>query len=283
MEMIITVLAHNEERRIGVCLESLLAEPGAFLVHVVVNGSSDRTAARAASYGPRIHVHNYRQGGKSRSWNRFVLEDLPKFAEMNVFVDGDAQILPGSLAAMARYLNAAPGANAVSAVPMNGHKAAQYRRDMAKTHGLFGDFYALRGSFLARLKASGIRLPEDLIGEDSLVGALAKTDLENEDNWSDERIRICPEAGFFCEPVSLMSPATWRMQYHRMINYSVRHFQNQIVSSVMRGSGPTALPREMAMQYSDWLPRLRPRSGAANGWFDRKALAWMATAMQTRT
>ncbi len=146
------------------------------------------------------------------------------------------------------------------------------------SHGLFGDLYALSGDFVERLRASGIRLPEDLIGDDSLVGAFAKTGLANEDDWQEARVQPCKDAGFFCEPTDYFSPASLHGQYKRMINYSVRHFQNRIVTSIMRSSGPIGLPVRMALLYPEWLPRFSPRLHPLWYWFDRQALARMRAA-----
>jgi glycosyltransferase involved in cell wall biosynthesis len=277
--VIIIVLAHNEERRIATCLGSLLREPGRFPIHVVVNGSTDGTAEIAGNFGDRTSVHIYPEGGKARSWNRFVLDTLPAFADVTIFVDGDAEIVPGAIAALVDTLSSTPSANAVAGQARNGRNAARYRREQAETYGLFGDLYALRGSFLERMKRGGLRLPEDLIGDDSLIGALAKTDLEREDNWDEARISVCAEAGFLCEPVSLASPHTVATQYRRMINYSVRHFQSLIVSEIMQDKGPSGLPVRMAQLYPEWLPKFRGRLDPRYWWFDRCALKRMAAAI----
>ena len=54
-EIILIVLAHNEERRIGLCLASLPLGGPAVAIHVVVNGSSDRTAEIARSFPVTVH------------------------------------------------------------------------------------------------------------------------------------------------------------------------------------------------------------------------------------
>jgi len=269
----IAILAHNEERRIGACLASLAGGPAEAAVHVVVNGSTDRTAAiaRAVTQGrPNWFVEEYPQGGKARSWNRFLFDELAAFSPVHVFVDGDAEVAPGSVEALAAALAADPHANAASAVPLNGRNAAAYRAELIAGHGLFGDLYALRGDFLARMQARGLRLPVDLVGDDSLVGALAKTDLGAESQWDDARVVPVPEAGFRCEPGAL-TPAALRLQHRRLVSYSVRHFQNRIVSHLMRDAGPDALPERLADLYPEWLPRFAPRP--RHWWFDRLALA----------
>jgi glycosyltransferase involved in cell wall biosynthesis len=271
----IVVLAHNEERRIAACLESLPLDAPGVTTTVVVNGSTDRTAeiARNVARGrPNVRVLAYPEGGKARSWNRYLYEDAEPLSEVHIFIDGDAVIVPGSIEALARALAECPDANAASGMPLNGRHAASYRRGLQRHNGLVGDLYALRGSFLRRMKQAGLRLPVDLVGDDSLIGALAKTDLGTEDDWDDSRVVPCLEAGFYCETVSLLRPRTLRNQYRRMVNYSLRHFQNRIVSAIMRSTGPHALPERLSDLYPEWLPRLAPR-GAAYWWFDRAALA----------
>ena len=275
-QVLVTILAHNEERRIRACLDSLLREPGDFPIHVVVNGSTDATAAIAGSYGGRVRVRVYAEGGKSRSWNAFVLDDLRGFAEVNIFVDGDAEVVAGSIAAMTDAFAAHPEAIAVAGQPRNGRNVAHYAAEQARSHGIFGDLYALSGGFLAHMKQAGIRLPDDLIGDDGLLGALAKTNLANEDHWREDRVVVCAEAGFLCEPFCFSDLRSWKMQYKRLINYSIRHFQNVMISAIMKGPGPQALPPRLAMLYGEWLPKFRARPGLVQGWFDARALARMA-------
>lgn len=269
----IVIMAHNEERRIAACLASLPLGEAGIEAHVIANGSTDRTAEIARGFGG-LDVREYEVGGKARSWNRFVL-DQAEPAQAFVFVDGDAQVTTGSIDALLETLAANPHANAAAGMPRNGRGAAQYREYIAQENGLFGDLYALRGSFVDRFRASGIRLPEDLIGDDSLVGALAKTDLENEDHWVEERVQPCRDAGFLCEPTRL-SLGSLAGQYRRLVNYSVRHYQNRIISEIMRGPGPAALPRQLASRYAGWLPRFAKRRHPLWWWIDREALRRMA-------
>jgi Glycosyl transferase family 2 len=278
MSVSVAILAHNEEGRIGRCITSLLAQPGEFPIHVVVNGTTDNTANIARNFGSRVIVHEFEQGGKSRSWNRFVFDELDEYADTQIFVDGDAEIAPGSVAMLRHCLAKSPAANAASGVPLNGRHAAFYQSAMQKEHGLFGDLYALRGDFLARMKVADIRLPQDLIGDDGLIGSLAKTDLNPETSWQDDRVVVCAEAGFHCEPTSLSRPASWKVQYARQISYSMRHFQNQIVTDIMRADGPAALPAKLATLYPKYLRKFSPRWKPMLFWFDWRALQRMQAA-----
>lgn len=280
MSVAVAIFAHQEERRIGGCLASLPLDRADTVFHVLVNGTTDATVARAqAAAGGRgnVIVHDIRAGGKSRTWNHFVHDLLAETPDVIVFMDGDAEIAAGSIDALVAHLAAHPRANAAAGMPVNGRMMQVYRRALRNEGGLFGDLYALSGGFVDRIRARRLRLPDDLIGDDGLVASWAHTDLQRDEAWLRDHVVACEGAGFACEPVGLMRPSTWRMHYKRMINYSVRFFQNRIVSDIMTREGPDGLPPRLASLYADWLPRFRPRPGIT-GWFDRKALARMRNA-----
>jgi glycosyltransferase involved in cell wall biosynthesis len=201
----IAILAYQEEKRIVRCLESLPLGQAAVHVHVVVNGSNDNTADKARDVASRfatVSVHDFAQAGKSRSWNRFVFDTLTAFSPVHIFVDGDSYFAPGSVQALVGALTRDTNANAAAGMPLNGRSVDKYRYEMKRVRGMFGDLYALRGTFLASMKAQYIRLPEDLVGDDSLLGSLAKTNLGHLDQWDDKRIIVCEDAGFYCDGFS---------------------------------------------------------------------------------
>lgn len=279
MRLCAAIFAHNEERRIGACLASLPLDRADIEFHVLVNGSADRTAelARMAAAGrAHVHVHDLHPGGKSRTWNRFVHGIWDGRHDVITFMDGDAEIAPGSLDALADTLGRHPNANAASGMPMNGRNHLAYQAELKRERGLFGDLYAVKGDFLRRMRERRLCLPDDLIGDDGLIAALAATDLHNESHWDRERVAPCEAAGFYCEPVALRHARTWRIQYRRMINYSVRHFQNRIVSDIMRGEGPEGLPERLAELYPVYLRSFRVRWSPGVAWFDFLALRRMA-------
>ncbi|WP_336963432.1 glycosyltransferase family 2 protein [Sphingobium aquiterrae] len=279
MTVAIAIFAHDEERRIAHCLGSLPLHRPDLRFHLLVNGSTDRTAIIARRFlegMPNAQVHDLHPGGKSRTWNRFVHE-IAGPHDAYVFMDGDAEIAPGSIDALVSALAKNPAANGAAGMPLNGRHHRLYRETMKAEGGLFGDLYALSGAFVAQIRARGLSLPEDLIGDDGLVCAWAMTNLGTDADWDKDRVIPCEDAGFLCEPVGLANPVTWRVQYRRMINYSVRYFQNRIVSAIMARQGPAGLPARLSDLYADSLPRLKPRPGIT-GWFDRKALARMRSA-----
>ena len=282
MSVAVGIFAHQEERRIGLCLASLPLDRADTVFHVLVNGSSDGTAARAreaADGRAHIVVHDLPVGGKARTWNHFVHHLLTGGEDAVIFMDGDAEIAAGSIDALVSDLATQPEAHAAAGMPMNGRSADAYRRKLREDRGLFGDLYALSGHLVAEIRAKRLLLPEDLIGDDGLVAAWAHTDLGCDADWQRERVLACEGAGFRCEPVSLLKPSTLRMQYRRMINYSVRYYQNRIISDIMAREGVSGLPARMDSLYTQWLPQFRPRS-FRTGWFARKALARMRASIR---
>jgi hypothetical protein len=69
------------------------------------------------------------------------------------------------------------------------------------------------------------------------------------------------------------------MQYRRMINYAVRHFQDRIITDILKTEGPHGLPQYLAGLYPAYLGQFRPRGGIW-AWFDRCALARMTYQME---
>lgn len=280
MPVAVGIFAHQEERRIAACLASLPLDRADTVFHVLVNGSSDRTAERAreaAGGRTNVIVHDVAQGGKSRTWNHFIHDLLTGEESAVILLDGDAQIVSGSIDALVDTLARHPKAMAAAGLPANGRLMQVYRDELRDDGGVFGDLYALSGRFTAAVRDQGYRLPDDLIGDDGLVGAWAHTALGRDEAWDQARILYCEGAGFLCEPVSLWKPVTWAIHYRRMINYSVRYYQNRIVSDIMTREGPAGLPRRLSDLYREWLERWSPRP-LPTGWFDRKALARMRQA-----
>ena len=82
----------------------------------------------------------------------------------------------------------------------------------------------------------------------------------------------CLGAGFYCEP-NPITPEGLRRQAKRMDNYALRHFQNRILSDIMRNEGARMIPTRLASVYSLYLDRLRPRLNPLWFGFDLRALA----------
>ncbi|MEO0399165.1 MAG: glycosyltransferase [Pseudomonadota bacterium] len=242
------VFAHNEEARIEAALHALPLDDTDYDIAVIINGATDETAvkARAVLAGrPGARVLEYAEGGKARSWNRFVHEDATPDREAYAFTDGDLRLAPGALAAMRAALKADAHANAVSAPPLAGRKADAYRAQMARDRTLFGGLYLLRGAFLERVRAQNCRMPIDVIGEDGMVESWVKTDLGRDADWDQSRVAFCPDAGFYSEHRSIARMSDLIDQWRRLVRYSERRLQNKAITMVMGSDGVSGLPEQI--------------------------------------
>ena len=181
----VMVLAHNEERHIAACLDSIFAaDPERkFDIFVMANGCTDRTVEIVSKYRAHrreVHLIAMALGDKCNAWNVFVHDVIPLHCagrEIYFFTDGDVRAVRGSFSAMAQALEKNPKAHAAAAVPVSGRNAARDRRELVEDHGLVANLYALRGQFVQRLQQTGLHLPLKLEGDDGLLGALIQWDL----------------------------------------------------------------------------------------------------------
>lgn len=103
MNISIGVFAHNEESNIGdfiraISEQSILKRSDLNVtVYILANGCSDKTEERAEAaiekYGdvptPQITLCKLSEGGKSRTWNRFVHHIAPVDTDYFIFADAD--------------------------------------------------------------------------------------------------------------------------------------------------------------------------------------------------
>jgi hypothetical protein len=166
-------------------------------------------------------------------------------------MDGDARAVKGSFTAMARALEQHPHANAASAVPASGRNVKSDREEILADHGLVANLYSLRGSFVDRLRAGGVRIPLKLEGDDGLIGALVKWDLRPESQGFDEqRIVPCENAAFEFESMSPARMSDWRLYWKRAVRYGRRRYEFQLLANVLKASGVAGLPMDIRQLYS---------------------------------
>lgn len=254
------VLAHNEERHIEACLDSIFAaDPNqAFDVFVMANGCTDRTEKIVSDYAqrrPDVRLMSIALGDKCNAWNVFVHEVVPAQCPgraVYFFMDGDARATPGSFSAMARALQGEPHAHAASAVPVSGRNVERDRREILEEHGLVANLYALRGEFVQRLRAGKVRIPLKLEGDDGLIGALVKWDLDPQRNeFDNRRIVPCADAGFAFESMSLARPADWKMYWKRAVRYGRRRYEFKLLGPRIESAGLSAMPMDITEMYGE--------------------------------
>jgi len=255
----VMVLAHNEERHIPNCLDSVLsADPDAKLeIFVMANGCTDRTEDIVRNYAtkrPEVRLVSIRLGDKCNAWNVFIHETVPAQCpgrEIYFFMDGDARVVPGSFTAMARALRSNPHAHASSAVPASGRSGARDRREMLEDRGLVANLYSLRQDFVNRLRAQSVRIPLGLEGDDGLIGALVKWDLDpqRDEGFDHQRIVPCADAAFEFESLSPARLGDWRLYWKRVVRYGRRRYEFQLLGPVLKEKGISGLPADIRELY----------------------------------
>ncbi len=254
----VMVLAHNEERCIAACLDSIFAaDPDLDLaVYVMANGCTDRTEDIVRQYSakrPKVRLISIALGDKCNAWNVFIHETVPVFCqgrEVYFFMDGDARAVPRSFSAMLRALKANPYAHAASAVPASGRNIERDRDEMLRDRGLVANLYALRGTFVERLRAQSVRIPLSLEGDDGLIGAFVKWDLHPERNvFDDKRIVPCADAAFEFESMSAARVGHWKLYWKRAVRYARRRYEFEILGPVLKAGGVAALPSDISVLY----------------------------------
>lgn len=254
----VMVLAHNEEKHIEACLDSLFGACHDQLIEIFVmaNGCTDRTESLVEAYArrrPEVHLVSIELGDKCNAWNVFI-HDVVRSCCANrsvyFFMDGDARSVPGSLDAMAAALQREPYAHAASVPPASGRNAARDRSELLEARGLVANLYALRGSFVQRLIDAGVRLPLNLEGDDGLLGALIKWDLDPRNNEFDhQRIVPCPDGGFEFDSFSPFDPQAMRTYWRRAVRYGRRGYEFELLGEELKRKGLEGLPADIEQLY----------------------------------
>lgn len=278
----IGVFAHNEARQIEACLESIRPQlqPGD-VCHVLNNGSTDDTHDVVNAYGARhafCRLVNIELGDKANAWNVFVHE-VAADAEVHVFLDGDCRVKAGGLAALRRGFEAAPRAHALAAVPDPAISPA-FHRLILGGHGVAGACYALSRSFIERVRQLRLRLPLGWIGDDSLVGAMVFWDLDPLGEWDPSRLVVVKEAQFEYDPLSPWSLRDLRLQYRRKVRYALRHRQNQMLHTLLKKEGLSAIPPTVLDLYRRTAPPAPVKGIGLAAWFDLLARQRILAALE---
>ncbi|MBS0446980.1 MAG: glycosyltransferase [Proteobacteria bacterium] len=254
----VMVLAYNEEEGIAAALDSIFAsEPGQkFEVYVMANGCTDRTEDIVRAYGkqrPEVHLVSIKLGDKCNAWNVFIQETVPTFCpgrDVYFFTCGDVTIVPGSLSALARALREDPYPHAASAPPGSGRNVERDRQGLIEDHAIVAGLYALRGSFVARLKALGVRIPLNFEGDDALIGTLVKWDLAPSPREMDAlRVKPVEDSAWIFDSLSLLRWDDWRFYWKRAVRYARRYYEFKLLGPELKSKGLAGLPRDIQDLY----------------------------------
>lgn len=259
----LAVLAHNEAANIAATLRSIrAAEPAASLaVSVLANGCRDRTAdvvRDVAADWPALELLEIPHADKAHAWNHHVHRSGP-VAETCFFMDGDVRLLPGALSGLAAALAEQPLANAAGGLPGSGRDRQAWTQRMLAKGTLAGGLYALRGSFVERLRQRGIRIPRGVIGEDWLLSLLVRSDLRPLAACGPgaHRVAFAREPGFVFRSLDPWRPGDYPVYLRRLWRYALRDVQFEMLLGGLFHEPPEALPPDVETLYRQVLPPSR--------------------------
>jgi glycosyltransferase involved in cell wall biosynthesis len=254
----VMILAHNEEENILACLESLQsAEPGRrFAIFVMANGCTDDTEGVVRQYAKThegVEVVSIALGDKNNAWNVFIHQVVPEkipHSDMYFFMDGDARAGPKALSELATGLRNNPRAHAAGALPGSGRSMRKDSEFMIRYGSLVANLYALRGSFVKQLQEKKVKLPLKLEGDDGLIGALVKWDLDpSHQQYDHSRIVTCPTAFFTFRSFSWRNFAHWKTYWRRCVRYGRRRYEFELLGPKLKAEGIEGLPEDITELY----------------------------------
>lgn len=277
----VAVFGRNEAASIADCLRAIAQAGQGQAPHVTVllNGTTDDSPARAAQAlrdeGLPGRVYDIPHGDKSHAVNLFLHDVRPR-AETYFCVDAYARMRPDALRHLAASLAARPAALAAAAMPSTGRSAAALRRMMLDQSGLHGSLFALRGGFVDRLVAAGLRLPVGLYRGDGMLGAFVLHDLDAaQGGWDTGRIAMTPEASW---TTSGWQPWRWRdLRRHlrRLVQQGRGRLESAAMRSVIYAGGFPALPARAETMVLAWIAA---DAAARTPRLWRDPFAWLALA-----
>lgn len=273
MSLSICIFAYNEATLLPRCIAALdaAAAGSAYRAHIVVNGSKDDTGSIAQTFSSadeRIQAHLLPVADKANAWNDYVYR-IAGDEDTHIFLDGDIQPSAGAFKALAESLQQSPCAYGAAALPAAGRSQQQWAKTLLVNHYFSGNLYAFSGNALMEFRKRKIRLPFGAKGEDGLLTYLLLTDLKGgPDDSHKHRVAIAEDATF--EFDSLRPRRSDVMLYHRrLIRYSERHAQKQILYALLKKHGISALPDVIYDIYTEEnLKTVKPRTDPINFIYD---------------
>jgi glycosyltransferase involved in cell wall biosynthesis len=255
----VMVLAHNEAAHIVACLDSIYAaEPGQdFEIVVLANGCTDNTEEIVEGYAQThagVNLVHIDMPDKCNAWNVYIHDVIPSRAsdhKVYFFMDGDARACSNAFSELARGLETDDYALAASAVPFSGRSMKRDQTNMVAERELVANLYALSRKFVKNLQLKQVRLPLGFEGDDGLIGALVKWDLDPREQWDHRRLVPCPNAGFTFESISWLRWRDWKTYWRRRIRYARRHYEFKLLGPRLKREGITGMPVRISELYKD--------------------------------
>jgi hypothetical protein len=245
-----------------------LASEGSFIsrITIVVNGSSGSFVQEArrlkARYGGILRVFEIPLGDMSNAWNQYVYSVNEDHA-FHGFVDAYVRVKPDAIPLLVRALERNGRAVAASGVPSMGRQAATQATEMKLRGGLMGGLHVLRGSFVERIRAAGIRLPIGLDRGDGLIGSMAMHDLAPLETPFDKTlIEVVGDSTYEFDPLNPLNLADMKRYWRRRIRQARGRYENAYLKASIYTGGYNSLPAYLdsaLLEFAATAP-VKPRS-----------------------
>jgi glycosyltransferase involved in cell wall biosynthesis len=257
----IAIFAHNEEARIGRCLESLTwasRDTASIDVTVLINGSRDRTETIVRDWAanhPNVKPVVIDVGDKANAWNVYVGSGL-SFGRNHYFLDGDCWLPPFTIDVLEAEFQTG---NPLCVAPMPFNVSDSLREFLARLSLPCGTMYGLSGEFLKRVVDEKIRMPLGFIGDDNLIASMVHSNLDDAfGNYDKSRVRIVDRIGPVAHRPPPFSRATFRLQRGRLRRYALRRVQMELLNHHVKIHGLRTLPKTARELSKYWkAPGLR--------------------------
>ena len=243
----VVVFTRNEDG-LCECIESILASEGSFIsrITVIVNGSSGSFVQEArrlkARYGGILRVFEIPLGDKSHAWNQYVYGVNEDHA-FHAFVDAYVRVRPNAIPLLVQALEGNARAVAATGVPSMGRQARALAAEMNLRGGLHGSLHVLRGTFIGRIRAAGIRLPIGLYRGDGLIGSMAMHDLAPLQTPFDKTlIEVVSDATWEFNPLNPFNLADMKRYWRRRIRQARGRYENAYLKTRIYTGGYNSLP-----------------------------------------
>ncbi|MDB5371737.1 MAG: hypothetical protein JWP04_379 [Belnapia sp.] len=269
----IVILARGEAASLARCLEAIATAAAGHdaQVTLLLNGGVDASVAVAERFAagteggtrPRLRLFHIPHGDRANAWNHY-LHSLRPAAAMHVFVDAHAAMTPGALRSLAATLAEHPEAEAATALPSTGRRAAAQRAVLRSGDALHGSLHALRGRFLDRIAQEGLRLPVGLREIHPVIAGLLG-----------DRIVVAEEATWRVAPLARFSPKGLRRAWRRRIREARAPMEAAALTAALAAT--PEMPAFAAPMLRDWLTGGAARNGGVFGWLARQRLQREAT------
>jgi hypothetical protein len=263
----VVVFTKNEDG-LPECIESILRSEGALIsrICVIVNGSSGSFVHEARRlkerYGAVLRVFEIAFGDKSHAWNQYVYGVNEDHA-FHVFVDAYVRVEPNAIRLLVEALTRNARAMAASGVPSVGRQARALAAEMNLRGGLHGSLHVLRGAFIERIRAAGIRLPIGLYRGDGLIGSMAMHDLAPLDTPFDKTlIEVVGDATWEFNPLNPLNLGDMKRYWRRRIRQARGRYENAYLKTRIYTGGYTSLPIYLDEALLEFVTKtsVKPRS-----------------------